>query len=179
MVYSFSASPSPIIAPTLTGATTITAVTSCEIDIRAGDPNGKLLKSGKYLVVAPTGDTVRNGAVFFLQLKGNTSPQGTLATLTVPVLASAPLCEVSNFSATPNPVFSPIGVAVTTIVADAACQYDVRVLGPSGPILFSGAGAGTRTTGLWVSHGMTFYLQLRDDATPQGTLQTLTVGVQP
>src|SRR5579862_9266392 len=97
VVYSFAASPSPIIAPSLTGATTITGVASCEIDIRAGNPNGTLLKSGKYVAVAPTGDTVTNGAEFFLQQKGNTTPQGTLATLAVPVLATEPLCVVTIF----------------------------------------------------------------------------------
>jgi hypothetical protein len=121
---------------------------------------------------------VTNGAEFFLQQKGNTTPQGTLATLAVPVLATEPLCVVTNFSATPNPVSSLNGVAVTTINAYAACKYDVHILSPSGPIFFTGAGQVSQTTGPWVTNGMPFYLQLHSDASPQGTLGTLTVAVQ-
>jgi hypothetical protein len=112
---------------------------------------------------------------FFLQQHGDTTPQGTLATLTVSVLASAPLCVVTNFSANPNPIESPVP-SITTISVSANCFYDVRVGGPAGTLFLTGAGAVSASTGSWVTNGMTFYLQLHGDMTPAGTLGTL--GVQ-
>ena len=97
MVLTFGATPSPIIAPSLTGSTTITAVATCDFDIRANAPAGNRIATGEfnaffdlYQAIQPTGDTVTNGMKFFLQQQGNTTPKGTLATLTVPVVASAP-----------------------------------------------------------------------------------------
>jgi len=97
MVLTFGATPSPIVASTLTGSTTITAVATCNFDIRANAPNGNRIATGQfdsffvlYQAVQPTGDTVTNGMKFFLQQQGNTTPKGTLATLTVPVVASEP-----------------------------------------------------------------------------------------
>jgi hypothetical protein len=97
MVLTFAATPNPIVASTLTGSTIISAVATCNFDIRTNAPNGNRIASGGYdsfygLYEAeqPTGDTVTNGMQFFLQQQGNATSQGTLATLTVPVVASAP-----------------------------------------------------------------------------------------
>jgi hypothetical protein len=90
VVYSFAATPNPIISPTLAGATSITALASCAFDIRVGSPGGTLFTSGKYAVVHRTGAWVTDGMEFFLQQKGDTTARGTLAKLTVSVLASAP-----------------------------------------------------------------------------------------
>ncbi len=94
VVYSFSATPSPIISATGVGATTITSVADCSFDVRIGSPNGNLLgSSAAYYypnaLASPTGDWVTNGMQFFLQQQGNKTASGTLATLTVPVVAPA------------------------------------------------------------------------------------------
>lgn len=94
MVLTFAATPNPIIASIPTGSTIISAVATCNFDIRANAPNGNRIATGGYdsfygLYEAeqPTGDTVSNGMQFFLQQQGNTTSKGTLATLTVPVVA--------------------------------------------------------------------------------------------
>jgi hypothetical protein len=94
IVYSFSATPSPIISATGVGATTITAVTDCSFDVRIGSPSGNLFASSTArnypnFLISPTKNWVTNGMQFFLQQQGNTTAQGTLATLTVPVVAPA------------------------------------------------------------------------------------------
>jgi hypothetical protein len=186
LAYSFAATPNPIISPTLNGTTVITAIVAdalfdnqpCGFDIRVGSPSGTLFASKENIMVAPAGPWVTNGMQFFLQQLGDTTPQGTLATLTVGVLASAPLCAVTNFSASPNPILSSTGVGATTIKVNAACAYDVRVGSPDGTIFLTALGAASGTTGPWVRNGMTFYLQLHGDSTPAGTLGELTVAVQ-
>jgi hypothetical protein len=94
------------------------------------------------------------------------------------VLASAPLCVVTNFSANPNPIISGTRAGATTINVNAGCAYDVRIGSPNGTIFFTALGPMSGTTGPWVTNGMTFYLQLFGDATPAGTLGKLTVAVQ-
>jgi len=99
-VLTFRATPNPIISPTLMGSTTITAVVvnavaGCTFDVRQGATNGPLINGPVQLsfpgiLVQATANTVTNGTEFFLQQHGNTTPQGTLATTTVSVVASAP-----------------------------------------------------------------------------------------
>jgi hypothetical protein len=186
LVYSFAATPNPIISPTLSGTTEITAFLSnvlfqnvpCPFDIRVGSPSGTLFVTAADQVVTPAGPWVTNGMQFFLQQHGDTTPQGTLATLTMSVLASAPLCVVTNFSANPNPIISGTRAGATTINVNAGCAYDVRIGSPNGTIFFTALGPMSGTTGPWVTNGMTFYLQLFGDATPAGTLGKLTVAVQ-
>jgi hypothetical protein len=115
---------------------------------------------------------------FFLQKQGDTTPQGTLATLMMSVLASAPLCLVTDFSANPNPIVSGTHAGTTTINVNAGCEYDVRIGGPAGMIFITAVGPASGMTGPWVTNGMTFYLQLHGDTTPAGTLGKLTVAVQ-
>ncbi|MBZ5592531.1 MAG: Ig-like domain repeat protein [Acidobacteriia bacterium] len=187
VVYSFAASPNPIISPTLAGTTSITAVVSnvssqtdvnCPFDIRVDSPSGTLLATKENIAVTPAGPWVTNGMQFFLQQMGNTTPQGTMATLTVEVLASTPLCVVTDFSANPNPILSPTRAGATTINVNAGCAYDVRIGSPNGTIFFTGLGQTSGMTGPWVTDGMTFYLQLLGDSTPAGTLGKLAVAVQ-
>jgi hypothetical protein len=187
LVYSFAATPNPVIAPTLSGTTNITAIVSnvlfqnapCAFDIRVGSPSGALIVTANNELVIPVGPWVTNGMQFFLQQHGDTTPQGTLATLTMSVLASAPLCVVTDFSASPNPIISGTGVGTTTINVNAGCEYDVRIGGPAGTIFFTAVGPISGMTGPWVTNGMTFYLQLHGDATPAGTLGKFTVAVNP
>ena len=96
MVLTFGATPNPIVAPSLTGSTTITGVATCNFDVRANAPNGPLLASsqpslytGLYQVEQQTSNTITNGTQFFLQQQGNKTANGTLATLSVSVVASA------------------------------------------------------------------------------------------
>ena len=186
LVYSFAATPNPIIAPTLSGTTNITAIVSnvmfqnapCPFDIRVGSPSGTLFATASNQLVIPVGPWVTNGMQFFLQKQGDTTPQGTLATLTMSVLASAPLCLVTDFSANPNPIVSGTHAGTTTINVNAGCEYDVRIGGPAGMIFITAVGPASGMTGPWVTNGMTFYLQLHGDTTPAGTLGKLTVAVQ-
>ena len=94
-VLTFGATPNPIISPTLTGTTTITAfvsssVAACDFDVREGAPNGTLFGSGDQGEFVKATDPIVNGTQFFLQQKGNTTAQGTLGTLIVTVEAAAP-----------------------------------------------------------------------------------------
>jgi len=62
--------------------------------VRIGSPSGNLFASSTArnypnFLISPTKNWVTNGMQFFLQQQGNTTAQGTLATLTVPVVAPA------------------------------------------------------------------------------------------
>ena len=184
LAYSFAATPNPIISPTLAGTTTLTAFVTdalfnapCTFDIRVGSPSGTLFVTAENQIMTPVGPWVTNGMQFFLQQHGDTTPQGTLATVTMSVLASAPLCVVTDFSANPNPIVSGTRAGATTINVNAGCAYDVRVGSPSGTLFFTALGPMSAITGPWVTNGMTFYLQMSGDTTPAGTLGTLTVAV--
>jgi hypothetical protein len=182
--FGFAATPNPIISPTLAGTTNITAIVRnvlftapCPFDIRVGSPSGTLFLTATDAVDIPAGPWVTNGMQFFLQQHGDTTPQGTLGMLTMSVLASAPLCVVTDFSASPNPIISGTGGGATAINVNAGCAYDVRIGSPGGTIFFTALGPMSAMTGPWVTNGMTFYLQLQGDATPAGTLGKLTVAV--
>ena len=84
----FFASPAPIFASGPTGSTTINILTTCNWDLRAASPSGRLLASGvsgTQQQIA-TGNTVMNGMKFYLQKSGDTTPAGTLTTLAVEVI---------------------------------------------------------------------------------------------
>ena len=174
-VTEFSANPGLIITPSAYGQTTITAGAGCAFDVRVGAPNGPLFASNTGYLSSQTGVWVTNGMTFFLQLSGNTTSQGTLQTIRVAVLPNAPLCNVTQFSANPNPITTSGGLGQTTLTVAAACSFDVRIGSPGGPLFASGTGSLSQQTGDWVTDGMNFYLQLGGNMTPQGTLGTLTV----
>jgi hypothetical protein len=174
-VSEFSANPSPIITQSPYGQTTITAGAGCAFDVRLGAPNGPLFGSATGYLSTQTGPWVTNGMTFYLQLSGDTTSQGTLHTIRVAVLPSAPLCDVTQFSANPNPITTTGGLGQTTITVSAACSFDVRIGSPSGTLWASGTGSLSEQTGDWVTDGMNFYLQLGGSPSPQGTLGSLTV----
>jgi len=93
MVLTFTATPSTIVSSTLTGSTTISAVATCNFDIRSNAPNGNRIATGAYdsfyglYEAYQMTNSVSNGMQFFLQQQGNLTSKGTLATLTVPVVA--------------------------------------------------------------------------------------------
>jgi len=96
MVLTFTATPSTIVSSTPTGSTTISAVATCNFDIRANAPNGNRIATGAYdsfyglYEAYQVTSSVSNGMQFFLQQQGNATSKGTLATLTVPVVAPSP-----------------------------------------------------------------------------------------
>jgi hypothetical protein len=187
VVHAFAATPNPIIAPNGLGITTIAGVSSCDFEVRVDSPAGPVFTSsvlsqqtGQYNVTAPTGIWVHDGMRFFMQPRGKVTSQATLATVTVPVLAAQPVCEVAEFSANPSLIITPTGYGETIITAGAGCAFDVRLGAPNGPLLNSSTtGYSSKDTGPGVTNGTTYYLQLLDDATPKGTLRTVRVSVLP
>jgi hypothetical protein len=114
--------------------------------------------------------------MFYMQQQGNTTPQGTMASLMI-TLRDSGSCVVANFSATPNPVISYSGLGVAAITANAGCPYDIRVGDPNGPIFMSSQGGlASAATGEWITNGQVFYLET--PAPERDLLDTLTVNVQ-
>jgi len=187
-VESFTASPNPITIYDPPASTTLTVSASCAFDIRSGSPAGALLASkpanypGAAFTVS-TGAIVTNGMTFYLQMQGNTTPQGTLQTVTLGDQSGSLACEAFAFSATPNPVIAPALLGVTTIDGYASCPFDVRVGEPDGTLFVSSMPDGNgnyimnSATGNWVSNGLRFVMQKAGDTTPQGTLASVTVPV--
>jgi len=179
-VYGFAATPNPIISPTLSGSTTVSAAAGCNFTIRSGSPVGPILASSStnsnvnYVATATTGNSVTDGTQFYMVGPGLDNPP-TLASLTVRVLKSQPACYVAQFSASPQRILTPGPLGVTTITALAGCAFDIRVGRPDGTVFVSASGYASTQTGAWVSEGMTFYLQRAGDTTAAGTLATTTV----
>jgi hypothetical protein len=62
------------------GSTTLTGTVGCNYEIHVGSPSGALLTVGnKGPVSVATGDWVSAGMMFYLQLSGSTTAEGTLA----------------------------------------------------------------------------------------------------
>jgi large repetitive protein len=187
-VENFTASPNPITIYDPPAVTTLSVSASCAFDIRSGSPSGALLASsegnypGSPLAVS-SGPVATNGTTFYLQMKGNTTPQGTLQTVMVGVQSGSLACEAYSFSATPNPVIAPTLLGVTAIDGYASCPFDVRIGGPDGTLFTTSMPDGNGNyitnspTGNWVSNDMRFVMQIAGDTTPQGTLASVTVPV--
>jgi len=179
-VYGFAATPNPIISPTLSGSTTVSAVASCEYTIRSGSPAGPILASSvgnsvrDWVASSTTGNSVTDGTQFYMVSTAYDNPV-TMASLTVRVLKSQPACYVAQFSANPQRILTPGPLGVTTITAQAGCAFDIRIGGPDGTLFASASGYASTQTGAWVSDGMTFYLQRAGDTTAAGTIATTTV----
>jgi hypothetical protein len=90
-----------------------------------------------------------------------------------------------TFSASPNPVVpaGPTGLGLVTLSwnAPGLARVQVRVNSPEGPVMTGvEPGAGTASTGEWVTDGMTFYLQDAGSGDSSGgakTLATVRVGI--
>lgn len=104
---------------------------------------------------------------------------GNPVTVTITVtLTPSVSCTTSVFSASPNPIVSAGSTGVTTITANATCAYDIRVGSTAGSLFAQGGpGSSSSITGNWVTNGMVFYLQKRNDTSAGGTLATLTVNL--
>lgn len=99
-------------------------------------------------------------------------------------LASAgnpPSYHPASLTASPNPIPVTAGQdGMTTISwnAPSASVIQVRVNAPGGPLFTDNFNAGSMPTGVWVSDGMTFFLQdasTGDPTNSANTLATLTV----
>ena len=116
----------------------------------------------------------------------NLSPAGAntfqanvcLTSVNAPCPASAP----PSLSANPNPIpitgSDTLGMTKITWMAPAAEAVEVRVGSPDGPLFASGGSRGSGETGLWVTDGMTFYLQDVSNGRPltaENTLATVVV----
>ena len=101
------------------------------------------------------------------------------------VNAPCPASSPPSLTATPNPIpitgSATFGMTTITWMAPAAEAVEVRIGSPNG-VLFAGGGSrGSAQTGLWVPHGMTFYLQDVSGGKPlteENTLATVVVRFQ-
>jgi hypothetical protein len=180
-----TASPNPIpIAPGAQfGVTTVqwNAPSAQTIEIHIGAPNGPAFSGGGPSGSATTGVWVTDDMVFCLQDTTGGKPltgDNTLAVLVVHVGQQALL------SANPNPIPVPPGSVMgkTTLQwnVPSTTSTEVHVGSPTGPIFAAGHGAGTATTGNWVTDGMVFYLQdvtAGKPLTNANTLATLVVNL--
>ena len=180
---SFSASPNPIRTNEKYGNTTLTGTVDCAYDIRLGSPEGALFASGeKGNISAATGFWVSDGLSFYLQEKGDTTAQGTLAVVTTRVQSktTAPSCDVSAFGFTSSPILATGVVGAATLTGTVGCDYEIRVGNPAGALFARGArGPINVKTGNWVTDGMIFYLQRLGITTSEGTLSVAVAKIQP
>ena len=82
-----------------------------------------------------------------------------------------------SFTASPNPipVTGPARLGRTTIswhVPDVA-EVEVRIGSPNGTLFAAGGNRGSAETGVWVSEGMTFYLQDVSSGKPLNAANTM------
>lgn len=100
-------------------------------------------------------------------------------------MTGSPSSQRVALVASPNPVavdFGEVGVTTLTWTAEDAEDTEVRVGGPTGPLLSRAGPRGSATTGPWVSDGMMFYLQDVSRGRPlaaEHTLAVVTVRVFP
>jgi hypothetical protein len=82
----------------------------------------------------------------------------------------------TTISANPNPIVTSGGskFGETAITWSSTTQHAVwRIGAPDGKLFGGGAASGTIRTGLWVTNGMTFYLQDGDAPDPTSAAATL------
>jgi hypothetical protein len=153
-------------SPTNANSAIVNADANCDYDIRVGSPGGKLLAQSNGLGAFATGNIVTDGLEFYLQERGNTSSQGTLAEAIG--TAGFGICVVSDFSAFP----SPDPGTIVIIFVNAQCDYDVRQGSPGGTLAGQGTGLAL-VQGSITAPSAAFYLQRRGDTTAGGTLAVL------
>jgi hypothetical protein len=177
------------------------APTASQIEIHVGSPAGPLFATGGPQGSANTDLWVTDGMVFYLQnrINGHTLDSlGTLAILRVhlemvhnqtrPIhaLASFFLDPRTNDPNTPTLIGirpgETLGIAHLVWFAPTASRIEIHVGSPAGPLFAAGGSQGSAETGLWVTDGMTFYLQDHSNGhSPDsvGTLATLSVHLEP
>jgi hypothetical protein len=159
-----SATPNPVLVPVgvLVGATTINwnAPQAATVELHIGSPSGILFAEGGSTGSAQTGSWVTDGMRVYLQDTSGGKPLTDANTVAVLVLH---VNQQLALTANPNPIpVSPGAVVGSTLLEwnDPTAQtVEIHVGSPDG-ILFAGGGSiGSAQTGLWVTNGMTFYLQ--------------------
>ena len=100
------------------------------------------------------------------------------------VNAPCPALAIS-LTASPNPIpvtgSNPVGTTTINWNAPGAEVIEIRVGSPGGSLLTRKGSSGSEQTGLWVTEGMTFYLQDVSRGRPltaENTLATLVVRLQ-
>jgi len=133
----FSASPNPILVSSgTTGVTAISSRATCAHDIRVGSPSGSNFSPNlpaNTNNLSTTENWVTNGMVFYLQKQGDSSPSGTLATLTVNLITIPP--TPTNFVATTDNCGTR-RINLTWSSATGATSYNLKRNGVS---IYTGA----------------------------------------
>jgi hypothetical protein len=156
------------------------------LEVHVLSPTGPLLT----LQNGPSGsaratDWVTDGMPFVLcdVSNGPCSSQNTVATLTAHIASDSMSTVASSggnpFVASPNPAPVAYGESLgqTTLYFNVpgANTLQIRVNSPTGPLFAQTGASGTAVTGVWVSDGMTFYLQDISNGLPGVTVATTTV----
>lgn len=188
----FSTSPNPITQTTTYDGQFVGVMnlqwnappTVTRVEIHLFAPDGQLFAGGAGNGSALTGEWVYDGMTFFLQDVSGGKPLTLANTLGVVV---AHVARPTQFSANPNPITQstivkgvPVGQTTLSWSATNVGSVDIRLDSPNGTLFASGGSSGTAPTGLWVSDGMTFYLQDTTGGRPltaANTLGTVVVNV--
>jgi hypothetical protein len=160
------------------------------LEVHVFSPTGPLLT----LQGGPSGSArasgwVTDGMPFVLcdVSNGPCSNQNTVATLFAHIASDTLGTIASNggspFVASPNPAPVAYGESLgqTTLYFDVpgANTLQIRIGSPTGQLFAQTNASGTAVTGVWVSDGMTFYLQDISNGLPGVTVATTTVHLAP
>ncbi len=184
----FTASPDPIQLPVRAalGITTLqwtAPAASKSVQIHVGAPNGILFAAGGSQGTATTGQWVYDGLTFYLQDVTGGKPLTAADTLATVVATTQQ--QQASLTAAPNPILltsnqTPHQTSIQWS-APGISNVEVHIGSPSGPLFAAGGPSGSSETGLWVTSGMTFYLQDVSNGSPltaANTLATQTVNLE-
>lgn len=179
-----TASPATVLSASGFGQTTLTwNCASCtSTQIRLDGPTGKLFAGGGPSGSATTGPWVPNGMTFYLVDQNGNTAASTTVTVQPPTTGNT---QTGVISLNPNPAYYPYGAAAlaqTTVTwsCSSCTTSEIHVGSPDGPLFAGGFSGGAQTTGMWVTNGMTFYLQDTSNgngASPSNTIATATAQV--
>ncbi len=186
---SLTANPNPIPGALggLVGTTTVSwsAPQAGSVELHVGSPTGILFAAGGANGSAQTGEWVTEGMTFYLQDTTAGKPLAAANTLAILVVDVVQQAAQSSFLANPNPIpvaaGAPIGATELEWSAPGAETVEIHVGSPAGTLFSAGGPTGSAPTGLWVSDGMTFYLQDTSGGKlllPANTISTLVVHLQ-
>jgi hypothetical protein len=131
---------------------------------------------------------VSDGMVFVLceVSQSACSTGNTVATLTAHVGSDPSSVKASggaSLVAFPNPITllpgQRYGQTTLYIRAPGASVAEIHVNSPDGPLFARTGPSGSATTGLWVTDGMTFYLQDASQGSPGRTIAAVAITLQP
>ncbi len=159
-----------------------------QVILNANQPNDRNYEQTDGLLTVYNGP---NSAVAALTpfLTPATGPGCSLATalshastITLPSTGGPPAYTPASLTASPNPIpvaqVENLGMTTISWNAPSATYIQVRVGAPDGTLFTDNLNTGSMQTGLWVTDGLTFYLQdvtTNQPLTAANTLATLTV----